>query len=171
MVKTIVLLSAAILLFAGFVLAAESEKDLRNAGQKIDQAAASPQGAEQVTQRLAETYNVPPSTIRDLKAQKLGYGEISILLALSKATGKSTSELLQRHKAGEGWGKIAKDEGVKLGPIISSVHRARPDFEEGGPRARGREEVGPRERPERPGGPAGAGPGGLGGQGMGRGRK
>lgn len=171
MVRTAILIIGAIVLVAGSALAVESEKDLRNAGQKIDRAAASPQGAERVTQSLTEKFNVSESTIRELRAQKLGYGEISILLALSKATGKSTSELLQRHKAGEGWGKIANDYGVKLGPIISSVHRAHPDFEEGGPRARGREEVGSRERPELPGGPAGAGPGGPGGRGMGRGRR
>jgi hypothetical protein len=56
----------------------------------------------------------------------MGYGEIGILLGLSQATGKTPSQLLQRFKSGEGWGKIAKSEGVKLGQVISAVKKANP---------------------------------------------
>ncbi len=69
---------------------------------------------------------MPPSTIREFRAQKMGYGEIGILLTLSQATGKMPSQLLQKFRSGEGWGKIAKSEGVKLGQVISAVERAHP---------------------------------------------
>lgn len=163
------ILVTAILLFSSAALAADTEKDLKNAAKKIDKAAVSPEGAEKVVQNLSEKFKVPESTIHDLRAQKLGFGEISILLALSQATGKSTSELLQKFKGGEGWGKIAMDEGVKLGPVISEVERVHPSFEQAGSRERGqRPEV---QRPELPGGFPGAGPGGPEGRGMGRGRR
>jgi hypothetical protein len=105
-------------------LAKDTEKDLKDAARKIDKAAASPEGAQKVTKSLSEKFIVPPATIREFRAQKMGYGEIGILLALSQATGKAPSQLLQRFKSGEGWGKIAKSEGVKLGSVISAVEKA-----------------------------------------------
>jgi hypothetical protein len=123
---TALLLIASLSVCSFTALAKDTEKDLKNAAQKIDKAAASPGGAEKVTKSLSEKFTVPPSTIREFRAQKMGYGEIGILLALSQATGKTPTQLLQRFRSGEGWGKIAKSEGVKLGQVISSVERANP---------------------------------------------
>ncbi len=50
-------------------------------------------------------------------------------------------QLLQKFKSGEGWGKIAKDEGVKLGQVISAVERANPAFSKGKSKGMGREET------------------------------
>lgn len=44
--------------------------------------------------------------------------------------------------SGEGWGKIAKDLGVKLGPVVSAAHRAERSF-------RNEERMERGERPER----------------------
>jgi hypothetical protein len=120
------ILIASLALGSSLALAKDTEKDLKDAARKIDKAAASPEGAEKVAKSLSEKFSVPPATIREFRAQKMGYGEIGILLALSQATGKTPSELLQRFKSGEGWGKIAKSEGVKLGPVISAVEKANP---------------------------------------------
>ncbi len=121
-----IFLIASLVLISSLAWAGDTEQDLRAAAQQIDRAAASPQGAQKVTASLSEEFKVPQSTIQDLRAHKLGFGEISILLALSQATGKPTSQLLGEFKSGEGWGKIAKNEGTKLGPIISAVERANP---------------------------------------------
>jgi len=137
----LIFLIASFFFFSPVALAKDTEQDLRNAAQKIDKAAASPLGAEKVTKKLSEKFSVPESTIQNLRAQKLGFGEISILLALSQATGRSTAELLQRFKAGQGWGKIAKDEGVKLGQIVSAVEKANPAISEARPKDRERREV------------------------------
>jgi len=167
----LIFLIASFFFFSPAALAKDTDQDLRNAAQKIDKAAASPRGAEKVVTSLSEKFNVPQSTIRDLMAQKLGFGEISILLALSQATEKSTSQLLQKFKSGEGWGKIAKDEGVKLGQVVSAVEKANPAFSERGPKAERRKEVGSIDRPGHPGGLPVGGFGEPGGRGTGRGRK
>ena len=120
------ILIASLALCSSMALAKDTEKDLKDAARKIDKVAASPEGAEKVTKSLCEKFTVPPSTIREFRARKMGYGEIGILLALSQATGKPPSQLLQRFRSGEGWGKIAKREGVKLGAVISAVERAHP---------------------------------------------
>src|SRR2546427_5270945 len=65
--------------------------------------------------------------VHDLRAKKLGYGEISILLALTakqpnSATAKSVSEILAMRQSGEGWGKLARELGYKnLGSVVKSV--------------------------------------------------
>jgi len=171
-----IFLIASLVLFSSVALAKDTEKDLKNAAQKIDKAAASPQGAEEVTTSLSEKFNVPKSAIQNLRTQKLGFGEISILLALSQATGKSTLQLLQKFKSGEGWGKIAKDEGVKLGQVISAVERANPAFSKGKSKGMGREEtnkgregIRSMEKPGQPGTLSGVGPGESGGRGGGMG--
>ncbi len=128
-------LIVSLVLITSLAFANDTEHDLKVAAQRIDKAAVSPQGAEKVIASLSEKFKVPQSTIQDLRAQKLGFGEISILLALSEATGKPASQLLQQFKSGEGWGKIAMSEGVKLGPVISAVERANPDI--GGAKSKG----------------------------------
>jgi len=165
--RLLIFLIASFVFFSPVALGKDTEQDLRNAAQKIDKAATSPRGAEKVVASLCDKFNVPQSTIRDLRAQKLGFGEISILLALSQATGKSTAELLQRFKAGQGWGKIAKDEAVNLGQVVSAVQKANPAFSEARSRDRDRREVGSVERSGHPGG----GFWEPGGRAMGRGRK
>ena len=65
--------------------------------------------------------------VQNLRAKRLGYGEISILLALTakqpdSATAKSLNDILAMRQAGEGWGKLARDLGYKsLGSVIKSV--------------------------------------------------
>ena len=139
---TALLLIASLALCPSLGLAKDTEKDLKNAARKIDQAAASPQGAEKVTKSLCEKFTVPPATIRELRGQEMGYEEIGILLALSQSSGKPTSQLLQRFKSGEGWGKIAKSEGVKLGPVISAVERAHPGSSQAKSKGENRGEAG-----------------------------
>ncbi|MBI2371069.1 MAG: response regulator [Deltaproteobacteria bacterium] len=56
--------------------------------------------------------------VRDLRAKGLGYGEISILLALTAnqpnpATAKPLNEILARRRAGKGWGELARELGYK----------------------------------------------------------
>jgi len=174
---TALLLIASLALCSSTALAKDTEKDLKNAAQKIDKAAASPGGTEKVTKRLSEKFTVPPSTIREFRAQKMGYGEIGVLLALSQATGKTPTQLLQRFRSGEGWGKIAKSEGVKLGQVISAVERANPPSSAAKSKGTGRGESGNVREAKPPAAKHGQGsfsgvgvPGQSSGQGMGDGQ-
>jgi len=50
--------------------------------------------------------------------EKFGKGELKIAEDLAKQSGKSVDEILAMRKAGKGWGQIAQDLGVKLGPAV-----------------------------------------------------
>src|SRR5216684_4638439 len=119
---------------AGQDLDAKRAQELTELGQKIDKAAerAAP---EQVVDKIVGEFKgknftfdnggtprpLAESDVRALR-QKLGFGEISILLALANQSGKSVSDILAMRQSGEGWGELARDLKLKnLGSVIKSV--------------------------------------------------
>jgi len=130
-------------LIAGQALAqevdAKGEKELTAVGQKIDKTGAAADSGR-VTTRIVDEWKgtkfrfeangapreLTAQDVQDLRAKRLGFGEISILLALTaKQTGstpKSVNEILAMRQRGEGWGKLARDLGYRnLGSVIASV--------------------------------------------------
>ncbi len=118
---------------------AKGEKELTAVGQKIDKTGAAADSGR-VTTRIVDEWTgtkfrfeangapreLTAQDVQDLRAKRLGFGEISILLALTaKQTGsnpKSVNEILAMRQRGEGWGKLARDLGYKnLGSVIASV--------------------------------------------------
>ena len=118
---------------------AKSEKELTVAGQKIDKVSASANSAH-VSSKIVDQWTgthfifdngtaraLTAKDVQDYRAKKLGYGEISILLALAAkqegTSAKSVNEILaMRQTEKMGWGKIAKDLGYKsLGSVKQSV--------------------------------------------------
>jgi hypothetical protein len=119
---------------------AKGESELTSRGQQIDKTAAAHDSAR-VTARIVDDWKgktfrfdtagapraLTAQDVRDLRAKRLGYGEISILLALAAnqpnpTSAKSVNEILAMRKSGEGWGKLARDLGYKnLGSVNKSV--------------------------------------------------
>jgi hypothetical protein len=94
---------------------------------------ATPEGQRRVTDTIAKDFKVDPSVVTDLRNRKMGFGEITIALALSQELMKTNSALsqqdalgmiLEKRAAGEGWGKIAHDLNLKLGHVRSKVEKA-----------------------------------------------
>lgn len=120
----------------------KGEKELTAHGQKVDKAGASADSSR-VTGKIVDQWkgtqfkfdaaNAPrdltAQDVQNLRQQKLGYGEISILLALTAkqpdaTTAKSLNEILAMRQAGSGsgWGKIARALGYpNLGSVNKSV--------------------------------------------------
>ncbi len=95
-------------------------------------ATATPEGQRRVTQALAKQFKVPESVVTDLRNPKPGYGGVAITLALSDELMKRDKSLTRqqaidsivaRHQAGQGWGVIARDLGLKLGHVVSEVKK------------------------------------------------
>ena len=124
---------------AGQEVDAKGEKELTAVGQKIDKTGAAADSGR-VTTRIVDEWKgtkfrfdatgapreLTAQDVQDLRAKRLGFGEISILLALTaKQTGstpKSVNEILAMRQKGEGWGKLARDLGYRsLGSVIASV--------------------------------------------------
>lgn len=73
---------------------------------------------------LSREFGVPVAVLGEQRARTgLGYGGLMIANALSRETGRSFEEIVAMKQSGMGWGRIAQDNGVKLGPIISRVNR------------------------------------------------
>ena len=81
-------------------------------------------GAAAVVQAIETMFGVNADQINAWRADdNLGYGEIVILLALAQELGVSAEDLLLTHKGPPvvGWGKIAQDQGLNLGKLVSDV--------------------------------------------------
>lgn len=137
------------------------EARLAKVQQSIDQETAAKGQATQV-QTLAKEFNVAPSAVEGLRANKQGWGEITIELAMAQhlaqgdpktyptlADALNKIESLRAEKMG--WGKIAQTLGFKLGPVISAAERARHDLGTGmrAEKSRNVEKNEGMERPER----------------------
>lgn len=138
------------------------EARLEKVQTSIDQDTAAKGQATQA-QTLAKEFNVAPSVVEGLRANKQGWGETTIELSMAQRLSQSDPktyptladalnkiETLRVEKMG--WGTIAKTLGFKLGPVVSSVERARHDLATESPaseRLRTTKEAARTVRPER----------------------
>ena len=73
---------------------------------------------------------IPVATLQGERASTgLGWGELENAHLLANALAANGSnltfnDLVAMHQAGQGWGKIAHDNGLNLGRIVSSAHRS-----------------------------------------------
>jgi hypothetical protein len=83
-----------------------------------------------VVQRISDETNVSVDTLQMERASTgLGWGELENAHLLANALANNGSnltfnDLVAMHQAGEGWGKIAHDNGLNLGRIVSDAHRS-----------------------------------------------
>jgi hypothetical protein len=75
--------------------------------------------------RISNETGVPVSTLQTEKTTTgLGFGGLENANLLANASGQSFDDIVALHKAGEGWGKIARDNGLNLGKLVSAAHRS-----------------------------------------------
>src|SRR5438034_11604104 len=83
-----------------------------------------------VVTRISNETGVPVATLQSERASTgLGWGELENAHLLANALAANGSNLtfndiVAMHQAGEGWGKIAHDNGLNLGRIVSDAHRS-----------------------------------------------
>jgi len=74
---------------------------------------------------VSREFDVPVTVLEEQRTRtSLGYGGLMIANALARETGRSFDEIVAMKQSGLGWGRIAQDNGVKLGPIVSRFDRA-----------------------------------------------
>jgi hypothetical protein len=80
--------------------------------------------------RISNETGVPVATLQSERASTgLGWGELenAHLLANGLAANGSSltfNDIVAMHQAGEGWGKIAHDNGLNFGRLVSDAHRS-----------------------------------------------
>src|SRR6188474_833047 len=75
--------------------------------------------------RISAATGVPVATLQAERASTgLGWGSLEKAHLLANASGQSFDDIVALHQGGQGWGKIAKDNGLKLGTLVSNAHRS-----------------------------------------------
>src|SRR5437016_12292793 len=75
--------------------------------------------------RISTATGVPVDTLQAERASTgLGWGSLENAHLLANASGQSFDSIVALHQSGEGWGKIAHDNGLNLGRIVSAAHRS-----------------------------------------------
>jgi hypothetical protein len=75
--------------------------------------------------RISAATGVPVATLQTERASTgLGWGSLENAHLLANATGQSFDNIVALHQGGQGWGKIAHDNGLKLGTLVSDAHRS-----------------------------------------------
>ena len=76
-------------------------------------------------ERISAQTGIPVATLQAERASTgLGWGELENAHLLANASGQSFDDIVARHQAGEGWGKIAHDNGLNFGRVVSDAHRS-----------------------------------------------
>ncbi len=118
-------LSLALVVGAPSLSAADAKADLEKSVAALDEASKKPEGHARVLERISKDTGVPVKTLEEQRDKSgLGFGGLFIANALAKETGKTFDQIVALHKDGKGWGEIAKENNVKLGPIVSQAKRA-----------------------------------------------
>jgi hypothetical protein len=75
--------------------------------------------------RISAATGVPVETLQAERASTgLGWGSLEKAHLLANATGQSFHDIVTQFRAGNGWGKIAHDNGLNLGRLVSDAHRS-----------------------------------------------
>jgi len=75
--------------------------------------------------RISAATGVPTATLQAERASTgLGWGSLENAHLLANATGQSFNDIVAQHQAGQGWGKIAHDNGLNLGKLVSGANRS-----------------------------------------------
>ena len=74
---------------------------------------------------VSREFDVPVTVLEEQRTRTgLGYGGLMIANSLARETGRNFDEIVAMKESGMGWGRIAQENGVKLGPIVSRLNRA-----------------------------------------------
>ena len=75
--------------------------------------------------RISAATGVPVATLQTERTSTgLGWGGLEKAHLLANATGQSFDSIVSLHQDGQGWGKIAHDNGLKLGTLVSNANRS-----------------------------------------------
>jgi hypothetical protein len=76
-------------------------------------------------ERISAATGVPVETLQAERASTgLGWGGLEKAHLLANESGRSFDDIVALHKGGQGWGKIANDNGLNLGKLVSEAHRS-----------------------------------------------
>jgi hypothetical protein len=119
------IIAAFIVVVAATMSRADVMTDLKRTSADLNTQAQTNAGRTRVLTAISSETAVSVTTLQSQQsATKLGFGDLTIANLLASASGKTFDQIVAMFKAGEGWGKIAKDLDLNLGMIVSKAKRA-----------------------------------------------
>jgi hypothetical protein len=122
--------SAVVFAISPVIAATDIEVTMEEEAVTINEEAALPDGEPAVIGKIKKEFDVDEALISDLRAQKLGYGEITIALSLAERlpggiNDENIEKILSMRQGQpvEGWGNIARELGLKLNPSAERLER------------------------------------------------
>jgi hypothetical protein len=127
------------LMFAGLLICAAAvpafaqketreEKSLEISAGELDKSADAPEGQKRVIDKITAQYDVDEGRVQGLRLKHLGYGEIAIVYGLVQNMPRGIRDenlyrvvALRKGPPVSGWGNVAKELGLKLGPVVRRV--------------------------------------------------
>jgi hypothetical protein len=123
--KNICFLLTTLLLFTAATSRADEVVILQQTARNFDRWSTTPYGRDHVLTQISRETGVPTDVLAEQRRQTgLGYGGLFIANSLASETGRTFDEIAALKASGHGWGWIAKQYNVKLGPIVSRAHHA-----------------------------------------------
>ncbi len=137
--KTLVLILGSVLLVnSGTISRADDKSDLERSVAALDAVGKDPADHGRVFASISKDTSVPVPTLEKQKADSnLGFGGLFIANKLASATGKTFDQIVAEHKAGQGWGEIAKANNLKLGSLVSAAKKSESALNKGANDQRG----------------------------------
>jgi hypothetical protein len=124
--KTLIFGLAAVLLAGATInLRADDFARLEKAVAELDAAGRQPPNPAHVFERISKDTGVSVLLLeRQKNKSRLGFGGLFIANTLARSTGKTFDQISAEHKAGKGWGAIANENHLKLGPLVSAARKS-----------------------------------------------
>ena len=131
--KKLSLILAAFLSLGAVAVNADDIVILERTAGDFDTWGSRPDGRERVLSAISRETGVPITTLEmQRNNSRLGYGGLFIANSLASATGQTFDEIAALKASGHGWGWIAKQNNVKLGPIVSRARNVDKAFKKNG---------------------------------------
>lgn len=125
--KLSLITAAFVLVFGAAVSRADVMTDLKRTSADLNTQAQTNDGRTRVLTAISSETGIPVGTLQTQQStNRLGFGDLLIANLLASASNKTKTfdQIVAMFKAGEGWGKIAKDLGLNLGMMVSKAKRA-----------------------------------------------
>jgi len=109
-------------LLLGTPVYSDEAQDLDGQVERIDKTAKGKKVTQAELETVSRATKVPvPELKRQQSKTGMGAGSLMIANSLAAKTGQSFDDIMAARSSGRGWGQIAKDNNVKLGPLMKQA--------------------------------------------------
>lgn len=112
---------------------ARAAKERRNLEEKVATINAAAKRSEaRVMARIAATTGIAEARLREtMRSHAMTHGDLFVAAEISRASGKAFADVVAAHQSGRDWAKVASDNQVQVGKLVSSASSVHADIVRG----------------------------------------